>query len=130
MSKVVLDTSAVLAYLLKEPGAERVAVVLEAASGVISSVNCAELVSKLIAYQMPVAAIRELLSDLELEVVDFDENQAFLTGELYGVGKPFGLSLGDRACLALGRHKQLPVLTADRVWREVPTQTDVRPIRE
>ena len=129
MSKVVLDTSAVLAYLFQEAGADKVAPLLETASGIISSVNYAELVGKLIDHGMPVAIIRETLSGLELETVDYDETQAFLSGELRAASKPFGLSLGDRACLALGVIKQLPVLTADRVWLSLPVQTEVRAIR-
>lgn len=129
MNKIVLDTSAVLAYLFEEAGAELVLPVLESASGMISSVNYAELVSKLIDLGMPLAIIRETLSGLELELVSHDETQAFMTGELRTVSKAYGLSLGDRACLALGIVKQLPVLTADRVWLNVPVQTEVRVIR-
>lgn len=129
MSKVVLDTSAVLVYLFREPGADKVSPILESASGLISSVNYAELVSKLTDHGMPSAIIRETLSGLGLELVDHDEIQAFSTGELRAVSRPFGLSLGDRACLALGIIKQLPVLTADRVWLDVPVQTEVRVIR-
>lgn len=113
----------------RSPGADKVLPVLESASGVISSVNFAELVSKLIDQGMPPAIIRETLVGLELELVEHDETQAFLTGELRAVSKVFGLSLGDRACLALGIVKQLPVLTADRTWLNVPVQTEVRVIR-
>ena len=129
MNKVVLDTSAILAYLFEEAGADQVSPVLETASGLISSVNFAELVSKLIDQGMPPAIIRETLFGLELELVDHDETQAFITGELRTVSMAFGLSLGDRACLALGIAKQLPVLTADRAWLNVPVQTEVRVIR-
>lgn len=129
MNKVVLDASAVLAFLFEEAGAEKVSPVLETGSGLISSVNYAELVSKLIDQGMPPAIIRETLFGLELQLVDHDEAQAFVTGELRTVSKAFGLSLGDRACLALGIIKQLPVLTADHVWLKVPVQTEVRVIR-
>jgi PIN domain nuclease of toxin-antitoxin system len=129
MNKCVLDTSAVLAYLFEEVGAEQVAPVLEAGAGVISSVNYAELVGKLIDQGMPATLIRETLSGLELELVDHDQAQAFLTGELRAASKVFGLSLGDRACLALAIVRQLPVLTADRAWLNVVVQTTVRVIR-
>lgn len=105
-------------------------VVLETGSGLISSVNYAELVGKLIDHGMPSEIIRETLYDLELDIIEYDENQAFLTGELRTISKTFGLSLGDRACLALGIIKQLPVLTADRIWSNVPVQTQVQVIRE
>jgi ribonuclease VapC len=129
MNKVVLDTSAVLAYLFQEAGADQVLPVLEAGSGVMSSVNYAELVGKLADQGMPVEIVRETLFDLELEVIDYDEKQAFETGVLRTVSKAFGLSLGDRACLALAVIKKLPVLTADRIWLNVPVPTEVRSIR-
>ncbi|MEQ1668081.1 MAG: type II toxin-antitoxin system VapC family toxin [Sulfuriferula sp.] len=129
MSKVVLDTSAVLAYLFNEAGADEVYPVLEAGFGIISSVNYAELVGKLVDQAMPIDVIRETLFDLELEVVEYNEAQAFATGTLRIVSKAFGLSLGDRACLALGVVMNLPILTADRVWLNVPLSTKVRVIR-
>lgn len=129
MSKIVLDTSAVLAWLFQENGADKVFPILEAGSGVISSVNYAELIGKLVDQGMPAEIIRETLFDLELEVVDYDEAQAFETGVLRTVSKAFGLSLGDRACIALGIIKKLPVLTADRVWLNVSVPTEVRLIR-
>jgi len=129
MNKVVLDTSAVLAYLFEEAGAEQVSPVLETASGLISSVNFAELVSKLTDQGMPPVIIRETLFGLELELVPYDEEQAFITGELRTVSKAYGLSLCDRACLALGIVKQLSVLTANRIWLNVPVRTEVRVIR-
>jgi PIN domain nuclease of toxin-antitoxin system len=129
MSKVVLDTSAVLAYLFNEVGADKVYPVLEAGSGIISSVNYAELVGKLIDQTMPLDVIREILFDLELEIAEYNEAQAFATGTLLTVSKAYGLSLGDRACLALGMVMKLPILTADRVWLNVPLSTEVRVIR-
>jgi PIN domain nuclease of toxin-antitoxin system len=129
MSKIVLDASAILAYLLDETGAEIVAPILEAGEGIVSSVNYAEVVSKLTDYQMPLAAIQMALDDLDLDVIAFDVQQAVVTGELRAVSKPFGLSLGDRACLALSHVLQLPVLTANRNWTLVPGRGDVRVIR-
>lgn len=129
MNKVVLDTSVVLAYLFQETGADQVLPVLEAGSGVMSSVNYAELVGKLVDQGMPVGIIRETLFDLELEVVDYDAAQAFETGSLRTISKTFGLSLGERACLALASVMKLPVLTADRIWLNVPVPTEVRSIR-
>ena len=130
MSKVVLDTSAVLAYLFAETGAEHVAKVFANASGLMSSVNYAELVSKLVDRDMPLAAIEATLHNLALEVIAFDEAQALSCGELHTIGKPFGLSLGDRACLALAVFKKLPVLTADKVWLKISLPIKVRLIRE
>lgn len=129
MNKVVLDTSAVLAYLFQEAGADKVLPVLEEGLGVMSAVNYAELVGKLVDQGMPAEIIRETLFDLALEVVEYDEAQAFETGVLRTISKAFGLSLGDRACLVLAIVMKLPVLTADRVWLNVPMPTEVRSIR-
>lgn len=129
MNKIVLDTSAVLAWLFQEAGADQVLPVLEVGSGIMSSVNYAELAGKLTDQGMPVEIIRETLFDLELEVIDFDAAQAFESGMLRTVSKAFGLSLGDRACLTLAIIKKLPVLTADRIWLNVPVPIEVRSIR-
>ena len=129
MSKSVLDASAILAYLFDEKGAEVVAPILESGKGIISSDNSAEVVCKLTDNQMPAAAIQIALDDLDLEIIAFDVPQAVVTGELRAVTKPFGLSLGDRACLALGQVLCVPVLTADRNWTLVPGNRDVRAIR-
>lgn len=129
MNKIVLDTSAVLAWLFQEAGADQVLPVLEVGSGIMSSVNYAELAGKLTDQGMPVEIIRETLFDLELEVIDFDAAQAFESGMLRTISKAFGLSLGDRACLTLAIIKKLPVLTADRIWLNVPVPIEVRSIR-
>ncbi|OQX04642.1 MAG: twitching motility protein PilT [Thiothrix lacustris] len=130
MNKAILDASAILAYLLDETGAEVVAPFLEDGAGVVSSVNYAEVVSKLTDHQMPPVAIQSVLDDLDMEIIPFDTQQAFITGELRTVSKPLGLSLGDRACLALASVLQLPVLTADHHWTLMPGRLDVRVIRE
>ena len=129
MNKVVLDTSAVLAYLFGETGADSVYPILEAGLGLMSSVNYAELVGKLFDQGMPTEIIRETLFNLEIEIIDYDEAQAFETGALRIISKAFGLSLGDRACLALAANLKFPVMTADRVWLNVPVQAEVRVIR-
>lgn len=129
MSKVVLDTSAILAYLFDETGAEQVEPILEANLGVISSVNYAELASKLVDKGMPLEVVISAIENLELTFVAQDEQQAQVNAELRPLSKAFGLSLGDRACLALGLVQNLPVMTADRVWSDVPSKVVMRVIR-
>jgi PIN domain nuclease of toxin-antitoxin system len=129
MSKVVLDTSAILAYLFDETGAELVEPILEANLGVISSVNYAELASKLVDKGMPIEAVISAIKNLELIFVVQDQYQAQMNAELRPLSKSFGLSLGDRACLALGLVQNLPVMTADRVWERVSSQVVVHLIR-
>ncbi len=114
----MLDSSAVLALLLNEPGAAGVAAVLPGA--LISTINAAEVVSKLCERGMPVAEARIAIEILGAVFVDFDLAQACLTGDLRVATKSAGLSLGDRACLALSRLKNLPALTADSAWTRLP----------
>lgn len=129
MNKVVLDTSAILAYLFDETGAEQVEPILEANLGVISSVNYAELASKLVDKGMPLEAVISAIENLELTFVAQDQQQAQMNAELRPLSKAFGLSLGDRACLALGLVQNLPVMTADKVWKDVPSKVVVEVIR-
>ena len=114
MTRVVLDASAVLALLNNEPGAELVS--RHVAGGVISAVNSAEVVGKLMESGMPEPAATEALDMLAMEVIDFDALLAVRTGALRPLTKHAGLSLGDRACLATGELLELPVVTMDRRW--------------
>jgi ribonuclease VapC len=124
---VVLDSSAVLAHLNGEPGAERVAGHL--GDALISAVNFAEIVTKLVERGAALSLIRPALSRYGLQVVAFDEDLAERAGALRTQTKAFGLSLGDRACLALAERSKLPVFTADRMWKELGLSLDVRILR-
>jgi ribonuclease VapC len=53
---------------------------------------------------------------LPITVVDLDAHPAIAAGAMVGQTKAFGLSLGDRSCLALAKREHLPALTADRIW--------------
>ncbi len=129
MNKSVVDASALLAYLFDEPGAELVAELLDAGSALVSSVNYAETVGKLIDRKMPEEVVKITMENLGLEVVSYDEQQALLTGLFQKSGLSYGLSIGDRACLALAKVGGFPLMTADRVWQEVPLGVEVRLIR-
>ena len=127
MSEIVLDASSVLALLNAETGA---AIVQEALpEAVISSVNLAEVVTRLAAVGMPEAEIRETISMLGLETLPFTVEQAYMTGCLYPQTQSAGLSLGDRACLTLAAQLALPALTADRAWGQLDIDIQVKPIR-
>lgn len=126
--RYVVDASALLALLNQEPGAERVARALSAGSS-ISAVNFSEVVARLSEAGMPQPAVREALDALELNVVAFDRALGYRAGFLRPATKRAGLSLGDRACLALAAHHNLPALTADRAWRQLATDTKVEVIR-
>jgi len=124
---VVLDSSAVLALLWEEPGSEVVAVAMPGAS--ISAVNFSEVVAKLTDRGLVGPEVQGLLADLALNVVAFDEAQALEAGGLRGAARGHGLSIGDRACLALGRMRRLPVFTADRTWLNLDAGVEIRLVR-
>ena len=127
MSEAVLDASALLALLNPEPGHEEVARTIPDAA--ISAVNLSEVAAKLAESGMPEESIREALEGLALDVHDFGRDLAFQTAMLRPLTKHKGLSLADRACLALGQQLNLPVVTADRVWKELDLEVEVRLVR-
>ena len=127
MSRAVLDASALLALLNQEEGAERVAPFL--ADAVISTVNLAEVVTRLALAGMPEAAIREALALLPLESVPFDVEHAVEVGLLAPATRPSELSLGDRACLVLARRLGAIAVTADQAWGGIDTGVAVELIR-
>lgn len=128
VSSSILDASAVLALLNQEPGSEQVAMAVTARAA-MSTVNVAEVVGKLADAGVPETTIRSTLGVLDLEVIAFDGALAYRAGLLRSVTRAAGLSLGDRACLALAQHLGLPVLTADRSWVGLVPGVDVRFIR-
>ena len=127
MSEVVLDASALLALLNAEPGADTVAEALPDA--VISAVNLSEVIAKLCGAGMPESIVRQVLVPLGLEVVPFDEEQAYQAGFLRTATRGAGLSLGDRVCLSLGKTLGLVTLTTDKTWVKLSIRVDVRVIR-
>ena len=123
----VLDASALLALLLLEPGAESVGAMLPQAT--ISSVNLSEVVAKLAERGMPEQAIRAAIDPLSLEVTDFTVDAAFHAGLLRPSTRRLGLSLGDRACLALAMQRGAPAVTTDKRWSELKLGLAVQVIR-
>jgi ribonuclease VapC len=127
VTDVVLDASAVLALVHREPGAERVKAVLPLAA--LGSVNLAEVVTKLVERRVPLDTIADLLRHFDLDLHPFDEALAFEAGALRASTSGRGLSLGDRACLALARRLGARVLTADRAWRDLDLGVQVEMLR-
>lgn len=123
----VVDASAILAVLLSEPGADRAAEHL--ATGAISSVNIAEVATKLSERGVAPLAIQSSVSRLGLAVIPLDDVLALQAGFLRTSTRQFGLSLGDRACLAPARQLRLPVITADRKWKDLDAGVEVLVIR-
>jgi PIN domain nuclease of toxin-antitoxin system len=127
VSNYVLDASALLSLLNSEDGSDLVLGFLP--DSVISTVNLAEVVTRLSILSMPEGEVREALTLLGLEIIPFDEEQAFRAGLLSAYTQPLGLSLGDRACLALALTTQSTALTADRVWKDLDIGVAIKLIR-
>lgn len=117
LPRVVLDASALLAYLQRERGHAVVEPVLEAAA--ISAVNLSEVLQKTLAVGVSTDGLESDLETVGVRVYPFDAEDAACAAELWGSTRKLGLSLGDRACLALAKRLHAPAYTADRVWAEV-----------
>jgi ribonuclease VapC len=127
VASIVLDASAFLAVLLAEPGAENVRPVMDDA--MISSVNFAEVVSRLVDKGAPLHEIPENIGTFGVPVAGFDSDLAEATGFLRARTRNKGLSLADRACLALAEREGLPVLTADQRWADLDLGIEIRLVR-
>ena len=117
MSTVVIDASAILAAILGEAGGDSVFDVLDEA--IVSTVNVAEVYTYAAINVLPTEAIDAFFSDVAIEIAPFDQVQAVTAGQLAGLTRKAGLSLGDRSCLALAKLCDAEVLTADRAWEQV-----------
>ncbi len=124
---VVLDASALLALLQGEPGAEVIEALLDRSA--ISAVNWSEVVQRLLRHGLIFAEFGPDLEALDLAVVAFDRQQAETAGGLEAVTRAAGLSLADRACLALAREARAPAFTADRSWESVDVGVEIRLVR-
>ena len=112
MPDCVLDASAVMARLRNERGAGIVEA--RAANAVMSAVNQAEVITRLIDLGVEPVAAATTMGALGIEIAPFDGAMAIRAGILRVSTRRRGLSLGDRACLALAEATGLPALTADR----------------
>lgn len=124
---VVVDSSFVLAVLRNEEGSEQAAPAM--ADSCLSSVNAVEVVTRLIDLGYEPDRAVSALSRTRLSVVPFDENLALLAGRLRADTRHRGLSLGDRACLALAIRENATALTADRNWVDLDLPCKVELIR-
>jgi PIN domain nuclease of toxin-antitoxin system len=116
---IVLDTSALLASLQSEPGKARVDEALLSEACHISTVNLAEFATKCLGGGMTQADFDTVLASFEFAIVPFDADLALATGALRAPTRTFGLSLGDRACLALAQKLGATALTTDRAWKAI-----------
>ncbi len=128
MSSIVLDASAILAIVHQESGYEKLTSGV-LAKAVASAVNLAEVQGKLVARGWTSQeAWEDAISPLQ-QVVPFDEEQARIAGDLVLQTRHLGLSLGDRACLALAMALKAPVYTADTGWKKLGLSVRVHAIR-
>lgn len=117
MSKYVLDSSAILAVLNQEPGADKAIAYFP--DSVVSSVNAAEVLTKLIENSNDIEIAKKAFELLQLTVVDFETVHAEKAAELRPLTKNLGLSLGDRSCLALAIQAKATAVTADKAWEKI-----------
>jgi ribonuclease VapC len=127
LDRIVLDASALMVMLRGEAGAERVAACLPRA--IVSTVNLAEVVTKLVSAGIGEQLAWWHIAELECESVPFDDEQARMAGGLVKLTKPFGLSLGDRACLALALQRKATAYTTDRAWKNLSLGIEIEVIR-
>jgi PIN domain nuclease of toxin-antitoxin system len=127
VSSFVLDSSVLLAVLKQEPGASAYSNLLS--GSLISAVNAAECISVLIREGGASQEVCSAIDFANVQIVTFDRGLAERAGALIALTKRFGLSLGDRACLALAAREKLPALTADRIWQSVDVGVEIRVIR-
>lgn len=129
---LLLDASAILAYLHDEPGAEIVDAALYGASECfVTAANHAEIIGRCLDRGVAVEIVETLLGELGYRVLELSAADGAQAGLLRPLTRRWGLSLGDRLCLAAARRRQLPILTADLPWLELaaPLGLDIRCIR-
>lgn len=124
---IVLDSSIVLAFLFDEPGGEQLGGLLETAA--ICAVNASEVVAKQIDRGSEAIIAEERFRRLDLAVQPFDSELALLAGTLRSATRHKGLSLGDRACLALAIRENGTAVTADRKWADLDLGCTIEVIR-
>jgi PIN domain nuclease of toxin-antitoxin system len=129
---LLLDASAILAYLHDEPGADVVdAALFNAGECLMSAANHAEVISRCLDRGVPPDVVEPMLAQLGYRVIEVTPADGIQAGLMRTLGRPSGLSLCDRLCLAAARRLALPVLTADRLWLDLaePLGLDIRCIR-
>jgi len=128
----VLDASALLAVVNQEAGRERVEEAV-AAGALLSTVNWAEVLTRLVMSGADPDAVTAVALPTgnagQLQLIPFDDEQAREAARLIRKTRSLGLSLADRAALALAKLRGLPVLTSDRAWRSLRLSIKIEIIR-
>jgi ribonuclease VapC len=123
----VFDSSAVLALLQNEAGSAKLAPLI--AGALLSTVNLSEVHSKLVQKGVPGPLSWNRIAGLQCDICPFTAKQGRAAAELIQTSRPFGLSLGDRACLALAIERKARVYTADRNWKNLSLGIEIEVIR-
>ena len=123
---IVSDASAILALIRLEPGSDQCSA---AEDTIIGAVNHCEVITRLIDLGFAPDRLHERVAPLYSEIVPFDAEQSRLAAALRDETRKLGISLGDRACLALAKSRGLAVQTADRRMAEADVGNDIRLIR-
>lgn len=127
MGSPVLDSSAILAVIFDEPGSNDVAPLLQ--DSLVSTVNLTEVYTRLLLQGAPADLAWSRILSMGFEVCPYYEHQARIAAEVIAQTRPFGLSLGDRACLALAIDRKAIVYTTDRAWKDLHLGIAVEVIR-
>lgn len=127
MTAIVFDSSVLIAILKQERGYEQGEALLSQA--LVLTINLAEVATYLARLGAPFETIQAILRQFPCQIVDFTNELVVMSGFLYHQTKSFGLSLGDRSCLALAITRNLPVLTADTAWTNLSLSVDIQTIR-
>ena len=128
MNRAVLDASAILAILFEERGAEKMTDEVMSRA-VIGTVNLAEVQSKLVKLGHPPEDAWSDARLLETDPEPFTADQAKIAGSLIATTEKYGLSLGDRSCLALAISLKAPVYTTEQVWKNLKLGIPIHVIR-
>ena len=121
---MIMDASALLAYLLNEPGAERTFRAI-AEGSFMTTVNFAEVASLYVRRGESEGYVRSLRARLPIRLIPVDEDIALRSALMIRVTNLRGLSLGDRGCLAAAQVHKIPALTANRAWAGIGADLDV-----
>ncbi len=124
---IALDASALLAFLFRESGHERVAAYIN--DSCMSAVNLSEVIGRFARDGHNAQTALRKITATNIEIVPFSANQAALSAAFLPQTRSLGLSLADRACLALAFSRGIPALTADQTWQQSDVGVEIIVIR-
>jgi ribonuclease VapC len=129
MNPYIADSSVIIALIRGERLEERVALLAAQKRMVISAVNYAEVMQVAVRKLPDAAKSVASVESLDLNVVEFTKHQSITAARLWPATCHLGLSLGDRACLALAEERKMPVLTTDRIWAKLDLGIKIEIVR-